>query len=284
MIEVVRPGLLALVEDLGRPGLAHLGVGRSGAADLPSLLLANHLVGNRPSAAAIELTLGGAAFRFASTATVAVTGAPAPATVDGRPVDLAAQVRVPAGETLKVGRPPVGLRTYVAVRGGIAVPPVLGSRSRDTLAGIGPAQLARGDRLPIGSDVDSAPGGPAPDVPPVVADPVLRVYPGPRVDWFDDAALDTLFGDVYQVTPMSDRVGMRLAGGRLAYRRVGELPPEGVVTGSLQVPPEGQPVLFLADHPLTGGYPVIGVVAAADVGLAAQVRPGGRIRFVPAED
>lgn len=312
-MEVLRPGLLALVEDLGRPGLADLGIGRSGAVDVPSLRLGNRLVGNHESAAAIELTLGGAAFRFHRPAVVAVTGAPAPVTVAGRPVPAATSVPVPAGEELRVGRPRGGVRTYLAVRGGIDVPPVLGSRSRDTLAGIGPAELRAGDLLPIGTEVAGPPAaapvdggllgggpldggpvdggpldgahpgvGPAPGAAPsATAEVRLRVHPGPRVDWFTDDALATLFGEPYRVTPRSDRIGMRLSGGRLYYRRTGELPPEGMVTGALQVPPEGQPVLFLADHPVTGGYPVIGVVTSDDVPLAAQAQPGRPVRFVP---
>jgi biotin-dependent carboxylase-like uncharacterized protein len=280
--EVVDPGLLALVEDLGRPGYAHLGVSASGAVDVPSLLRANRLVGNRRSAAAVELTLGRAAMCFPAGATVAVTGAPAEVTVGGRPAAFGAPLEVAPGEEVRVGRPPAGVRCYLAVRGGVAVPPVLGSRSRDTLAGLGPAELHRGDRVPIGSDMDSQPV-----VLPSVGfepEPVLRVNPGPRQDWLVDAALDALFSAPYRVTPQSDRVGMRLSGPPLHHRRAGELPPEGVVTGALQVPPDGQPVLFLADHPLTGGYPVIAVVASADVALAAQVRPGGLLRFTPADD
>jgi biotin-dependent carboxylase-like uncharacterized protein len=282
LVEVLDPGLLALVEDLGRPGHAHLGIGRSGAADLPSLRLGNRLVGNRPGAAGLELTLGGARFRFHRAAVVALTGAEAPADVDGARVEFGRAVPVPAGATLRIRRPARGVRAYLAVRGGIAVPAVLGSRSRDTLAGLGPAPLVRGDLLPVGSDVDGA--GAPPGLNGQVAgggEVLLRVRPGPRDDWFEPSALDTLFGSVYAVTPQSDRVGMRLSGERLVHRARAELPPEGMVTGAIEVPPSGQPVLFLADHPLTGGYPVIGVVTAEGVARAAQIRPGGRIRFAP---
>lgn len=279
-IEVLHPGLLALVEDLGRPGLADLGIGRSGAVDVPSLRLANLLVGNHETAAAVELTLGGAAFRFHHPAIVALTGAPASLTIGGRPTELFSPVPVGAGEDVRIGRPTTGVRTYLAVRGGIDVPPVLGSRSRDTLAGLGPPELRRGDLIPVGVDL----AGPPADGPAAAGhlptEIVLRVYPGPRVDWFTPDALATLCGEPYQVTPRSDRVGMRLQGGRLRYQQTGELPPEGMVTGALQVPPEGQPLLFLADHPVTGGYPVIGVVASEDVPLAAQAQPGRLIRFV----
>lgn len=280
-IEVLDPGLLALVEDLGRPGLADLGIGRSGAVDVQSLRLGNRLVGNHESAAAIELTLGGAAFRFHRPAIVALTGAPASVTVGERPTELPGPVLVDAGEEVRIGRPRAGVRTYLAVRGGIDVPPVLGSRSRDTLAGLGPPELRPGDLIAVGDEAI----GPPLDRPVVAAQSpaeiILRVYSGPRVDWFTPEALATLFDAPYQVTPRSDRVGMRLRGGQLRYRQAGELPPEGMVTGALQVPPEGQPVLFLADHPVTGGYPVIGVVASEDVPLAAQAEPGRLIWFVP---
>jgi biotin-dependent carboxylase-like uncharacterized protein len=282
VVEVLEPGLRALVEDLGRPGLAEFGVGRSGAVDLPSLQLGNRLVGNRESAAGIELTLGAASFRFHHPATVAVTGAPAPVTAAGRPAAMNSPVAVGAGAEVRIGRPTAGVRSYLVVRGGIAVPPVLGSRSRDTLAGLGPPELRRGDLLPIGTETEGLPLVDHPPVPGLPDEVTLRVWPGPRVDWFAPDALDTLFAEPYQVTPSSDRVGMRLRGRPLRYGRAGQLPPEGMVTGALQVPPEGQPVLFLADHPVTGGYPVIGVVLTDDVPLAAQSRPGQLIRLRPA--
>jgi biotin-dependent carboxylase-like uncharacterized protein len=266
VLEVLHPGLLTLVEDLGRPGHAHLGVGASGAADRPSLRLANRLVGNRESAAALEITLGEAAFRLHIDTTVALTGAPAPITVDGREVAPNAAVRVHRGESVRVGRPSIGLRTYLAVRGGIAVPVVLGSRSRDTLADLGPPPLRMADMLPVGDDVAT-----------------LRIRPGPRVDRFTPEALETLAGSPYTATPSLDRVGIRLRGVAIRHRASEDLPPEGIVTGAVQIPPDGQPVLFLADHPVTGGYPVLAVVAGADQGLAAQIRPGQTVRFRLAE-
>lgn len=279
MIEVVRPGPLAIVEDLGRPGLGDLGVGRSGAADRRSLRLANRLVGNRESAAGIEATLGGLVVRFESSALVGLAGAPCPLRVDDRVVDMYAPVAIRAGQTLRLGPPPVGLRTYLAVRGGIDVPPVLGSRSTDTLAGLGPDRLAAGTRLPIGVDyvsdpvVDHAPQRP-------YADPVvLHVIPGPRDDWFVDGALHTLCSAAYTVTRDCDRVGMRLDGPVLVRQITDELKPEATVLGAVQVPPSGQPIVFLADHPVTGGYPVIAVVTDDDLHLAAQARPGHRLIF-----
>ncbi|MFC4913465.1 biotin-dependent carboxyltransferase family protein [Actinomadura gamaensis] len=278
MIEVVRPGPLATVQDLGRPGYAHLGVPRSGAADAPSLRLANRLVGNPEDAAGIEFTLGNAALRFHASAWIAVTGAPVDLRLDGRPRGMNAPVHVPAGGTLSLGTPTRGLRGYLAVRGGLTCEETLGSRSTDLLSGLGPAPLAPGVHLPIGETgapitVDLAP------VPPLPDEPELRIVPGPRDDWFADDALAVLISKPFTVTPASNRVGVRLDGPRLVRTREGELSSEGMVTGALQVPPDGNPILFLTDHPTTGGYPVIAVVRHRDHALAAQLRPGDLVRF-----
>ena len=212
---------------------------------------------------------------------VAVTGAPAAVTVDGRAAPFSAPWTLAPGAVLGLGVPPAGLRTYLAVRGGIAVPPVLGSRSTDTLSGLGPAPLAPGDRLPVG---DLAAEEPFVDIAPVRPPspvPVLRVLPGPRRDWLDPAAWTALTTQEWTVTADSNRVGLRLAGPQLTRARTDELPSEGLVAGAVQVPPDGAPVLFLADHPVTGGYPVLAVVATADLGAAAQLRPGDSLRFRP---
>ncbi|WP_131738090.1 biotin-dependent carboxyltransferase family protein [Actinomadura roseirufa] len=280
MIEVIRPGPLATVQDLGRPGHAHLGVPRSGAADERALRLANRLVGNPEGAACVEFTLGGATLRFDSPAWIAVTGAPAFLRVDGRGSGAHAPCHVPAGAAVELGTPPSGLRSYLAVRGGLMVGRVLGSRSTDVLSGLGPAALTSGDRLPVGGTegldditVDLAPA------PPLPASPVLRILPGPRDDWFGPDAITALTSTPYTVTPETNRVGIRLDGAPLARTREGELSSEGMVTGAVQVPPSGLPIVFLADHPTTGGYPVIGVLASAEVPRAAQLRPGQTVRF-----
>lgn len=279
MIVVERPGPLATVQDLGRPGLAHLGVGRSGGADRVSLRLANRLVGNEESAACLEITLGGLVVRFERAATIALAGARCPVRLGDREQGMFAPVRVPPGARLALGVPSHGIRTYLAVRGGLDVPPVLGSRSTDLLAGLGPEPVEPGTRFSIGRarlafpDVDLAPVAGARQ------DTTLGILRGPRDDWFTDDALTTLCSEPYDVTPASDRVGLRLAGPRLSRARTEELPSEGMVEGALQVPPDGQPVLFLADHPVTGGYPVIAVVEPADIAVAAQARPGDQLRF-----
>ena len=280
-LEVVGDQVLATVQDLGRPGLAALGVGRSGAADAGALRLANRLLGNPEEAAAIEVVLGRLGVRACGGGLyVALTGAPCPVTVDGRAAAPGSVVWVPDGAVLRLGIPPSGLRSYLAVRGGLDVAPVLGSRSTDTLAGLGPAPLAAGARLPVGRPPAHHPVVDHAHVPhPATGEVRLRVVPGPRADWFTPAAHLALLEASYEVTADSDRVGMRLAGTALERARHDELPSEGMTLGALQVPPSGQPTLFLADHPVTGGYPVIAVVVGADVDLAAQARPGQRLRF-----
>jgi len=278
-LEVRRAGLRSTVQDLGRPGYADLGVPRSGAADAGSLRLANRLVGNPEEFAGIETTLLGVDLDFHSGRWVAVTGAVCPVTIDGRAADPCRPQYVPAGATLRIGTATRGVRSYVAVAGGIAVAPVLASRSTDTLSGIGPPPLADAMRLPLGppggqpSAVDIAP---RPMLPPTAR---VRLVPGPRDDRFTEASLRALTTTTYRVTVDSDRIGVRLRGAALAGRHPGGLPSEGVALGAVQVPPDGQPLVFLADHPTTGGYPVVGVVHPADLWQVAQAAPGTAVRF-----
>jgi biotin-dependent carboxylase-like uncharacterized protein len=279
MIRVRSPGPLTCVQDLGRPGLAHLGVPAAGAVDRRAFGLANRLVGNPPGAAALEVTLAGPELEWEAGGWLALTGGRVEALLDGRPVPMDVAVRVEAGQLLAVGTVTSGLRAYLAVRGGIDVPKVLGSRSTDTLSGIGPPPLVEGTRLPVG---DLAEGDPFLQVAPTPApeeEPVLAALRGPRDDLFTPQALDTLIGTAWTVSADSDRSGIRLEGPALERRRRVELASEGMVEGSLQVPPDGQPILFMANHPTTGGYPVVAVVADRDLPLAAQARPGTRLRF-----
>lgn len=280
-LEVLRPGPLALVQDLGRPGLAHLGVGPAGAADRRAHRLANRLVANPADHATLEITLGGFAARVrGSGVDIAVTGADPAAAVDGIPFGANSVHHVRDGQLITFGAPRIGLRSYLAVRGGIAAEPVLGSRSRDTLAGLGPPPLRPGDLLTVGT--------PAADHPIVAQAPVaaveagtvtVRVIPGPRQDWFADPA--ALLGRDWLVSERSDRVGVRLSGEPLAGSRPNrQLPSEGTLRGAIQVPPSGQPVILGPDHPVTGGYPVIAVVVDADTDALAQLRPGQRLRLV----
>ena len=280
-VEIIRTGPLALLQDMGRPGYAAVGVGRSGAADRSSFQLANQLAGNQPTVGALEITLGGFAMGTNAPIIVALTGAPAPAEVNGRSVPHNAPIYLRAGQVLSLGFATVGLRTYLAVGGGFDVHPVLGSVATDMMSGLGPAPLAAGSVLPLGhlpieaSSVDVAP------VAPLSEGPVtLRVLRGPRDEWLEDYS--RLGKTRWTASSQSDRVGVRLEGTpleRAPEYATRELASEGVVRGSIQVPGSGLPVLFLADHPLTGGYPVAGVIREADTDRLAQVRPGQQVRF-----
>ncbi|MDN5795925.1 MAG: biotin-dependent carboxyltransferase family protein [Intrasporangium sp.] len=281
LVEVLAPGPLTLLEDAGRPGHMAVGVGRAGAADQDSYRLGGRLLGNRPGLAALEVTLGGLHVRAQGDLTVCLTGAPAPGSLDGRPVPHAAPFTFRDGQELRLGMPPTGLRTYLSVRGGLAVHAVLGSRSSDTMSGLGPAAVAAGDRLTVGEAVESFPNVDVAPVPPPGSGTVeLAVLPGPRRDWF--ARPEALGESCWVVSGRSDRKGIRFEGEPVERHTdwaEAELPSEGMVRGAIQVPPGGQPVLFLNDHPVTGGYPVIGVVRSADIDRAAQLRPGQQVRF-----
>ncbi len=281
---VIRAGALTTVQDAGRPGWAHLGVGRAGALDGPAARLANRLVGNPPDAAVLETTLTGCAVRPDRPVVAVVGGAGCPVTVDGRPVAWGEPVRVPAGGVLDAGPAGTGLRSYLAFAGGLVPDPVLGSRSADLLSGLGPAPLSDGDPLPLGDPAECGPPPPAGPVPwpGAPAELVLPVHPGPRHDWFTEAALRTLLTAAYRVSPQSNRIGLRTQGPVLERSRTEELPSEGMVLGAIQVPPDGRPVVFLNDHPTTGGYPVVGVVPERALAAAAQAVPGTRLRFVRA--
>jgi len=274
-VTVLDTGPLTTVQDEGRPGQAALGIGRSGACDRASARLANRLVGNGQEAAVLEVTFGGLAVRAHADLVVVTTGARCPAAFAHN-----APALLRAGAVLRLGMPAGGLRTYVAIRGGFAVAPVLGSRSTDVLSGLGPPVVQAGDVLPVGRPELGMPGiDLAPVADPGAGELSVRVLPGPRRDWFADTAWATLTGQPYTVTSESNRIGLRLDGPALERRRTDELPSEGMVRGALQIPPSGRPVLFLADHPVTGGYPVVGYVADDDVDLCAQLRPGQTVRF-----
>ncbi|WP_205783869.1 5-oxoprolinase/urea amidolyase family protein [Microbacterium sp. 10M-3C3] len=279
-IRVVEPGPLATVQDLGRAGRAHLGIARSGALDRAALRRANRLVGNPEGEAGVEILLGGFRAVALRDAWIAVTGAVGPIEVDGAAVGPNTAVRWPAGAELHVGAFAAGLRGYLAVRGGIAVAPVAGSRATDVLAGLGPGVLRAGDALPVGA----APADPVPalDVAPWPAPPrdlEVELAAGPRAAWFASSALPALFETAWTVTGDADRVGIRLDGPELPRARREELPSEGMVPGAIQVPPSGRPTILLADGPVTGGYPVIAVVADSSLDALAHARPGARIRF-----
>ena len=279
-LEILRTGPFAVVEDLGRPGLAHLGVSRSGAADRRAHKLANRLVANPDDRATVEVTFGGFCARVrGGDVDIAVTGADTDPTVNGIEFGTNSIHHVRDGQVISLGAPRAGLRTYLAVRGGICVEPVLGSRSYDVMSAIGPAPLRSGDMLPVGEHSDDYPEL---DQAPVAAISKrlveLLVVPGPRDDWLVDP--DALVHTVWMASNHSDRVGMRLEGRPLQYRWPDrQLPSEGTIRGAIQVPPNGLPVILGPDHPVTGSYPVVAVLTDDDIDKAAQVRPGQYVRL-----
>lgn len=263
VLTVVRAGWATTIQDRGRPGLAHLGVPRAGAVDAEELGVLNRLVGNPPNAAAIE-TAGGLVLRAESPLLVATS------------TERVAR-SVLAGEVIEVGPAPGDVYGYLAVRGGLDVATVLGSRSHDTLSGLGPVVLTPGVELPVGPDPatvvvgEPAPRRPRPDV--------VTVWPGPRVEWFAADALDRLCAATWTVSDVISRVGVRLRGEPLERRVRAELPSEGLVPGAVQVPADGRPVVMSADHPTTGGYPVLAVVDPGHLAAVVQAPPGSTIRF-----
>jgi biotin-dependent carboxylase-like uncharacterized protein len=279
-LEVLKTGPLALLEDLGRPGLAHLGVTRSGAADRRSHTLANRLVANPHDRATIEVTFGGFSARVrGGDLAIAVTGADADPSVNGLSFGTNSIHHAHDGQVISLGAPQSGLRTYLAVRGGFDAEPILGSRSYDVMSAIGPRPLRPGDVLSVGEhsadfpELDQAPVA-------AIADDLLElsVVPGPRDDWVTDP--DALVHTAWVASDRSDRVGMRLTGVPLTHRWPDrQLPSEGATRGAIQVPPNGLPVILGPDHPVTGGYPVIGVVTDRDTDKIAQVRPGQQVRL-----
>lgn len=261
-VEILDAGVGTTIQDRGRPGYAHLGVSASGVVDPGLAATVNRLVGNPGDLAVLE-TCGNLVVRAVTAVLVASSTAPAPVSL--RPGDVC---------TIR----PDGRRAwhYLALRGGIDVEPVLGSRSTDTLSGLGPPPPAAGDLLPVGDEPRN----------PVVADvaplpipvDVARATPGPRADWFADG-WERLVGETNWTVTVASRIGVRLRGVRLERRVEAELPSEGLVRGAIQVPPDGDPVMMLADHPTTGGYPVIAVVDPDDVAIVAQRLGGSTLRI-----
>jgi len=282
MIEILRAGPLATVQDLGRPGWRDRGLSLCGALDEFALQAGNLLVGNAPGAAGLEFTLGAATLRFHADTCIAVTGADANASLDGHPLRPWWRQRVRAGQTLKLAAPRERMRSYVAMAGGLDLLPTLGSLSTDLKGGFGGLDgraLRDGDRLPL----NPTPALPARAVgirPPDWT-PAVRVLPGPEHEDFTAAAREAFWASDWTVTPQSNRMGYRLAGPVLERERGEELASHGVLPGVIQVPPSGQPIVLLADAQTTGGYPKIAVVIRADLWKLGQLRLGARLRFVP---
>lgn len=290
--EVLQPGLLTTLQDPGRPGFAHLGIGRAGAFDAPALAIANLLCGNPRAACGLEITLRGPTLGFSRAARIAVAGAPITFAIDGVPMPMWTPVAVAAGARVTLGTIRTGCRSYLAVRGGFAVPAVLGSRSCDVNARLGPLDgrpLAAGDRLPIGAA--TAPHSFAAARPPrwsldprpwhcTDPDHPLRLLPGAHFEHLTAAARERLFSEPFSVHADSNRVGLRLRGPTLECQHAFEMVSEACVPGTLQLPPAGQPIAFGPECPVSGGYPRIGQLAAVDLPRLAQLRPGDALRFV----
>ena len=281
-LRVLNAGPLSLYQDAGRPGYTQLGVSNSGVFDRQGQRVANALVGNVPNAVVVEALGGGLAVIATADHVIAVSGAAGPATINGEAVSTGRALSLHREDILRLGTPTIGLRWTLGIAGGFDVTPVLDSAATDTLGQIGPPALAVGDELralvPAGHiSTETFPAYlPAGEL-------TVRLGLGPRDAWYTAEAIATLLSAPWQVEADSDRIGIRLAGPNLARRVMGELASEPVVRGSVQVTSSGRPVILGPDHPVTGGYPVIGVVADADTDLLAHVRPGNTIRFARAK-
>lgn len=284
-LTILQPGVLTTVQDLGRGGYGNMGVSSSGAFDLESATAANRMVVNDESAAVLECMAGGLEFQLAEGSIVAFAGAQGPVAIEhkGKKFKTAMNSRivVGAGAIVRIGTFDTGLRGYVAVRGGIDVEPVLGSRSTDTLGKLGPDIVRAGQVLSVGNPKVTAGSSiaiyPAPHWSSEHAK--LDVIPGPRADWFADDSVHAFFNQSWVVTQETNRVGMRLEGEPLTRSVTAELPSEGMVPGAIQVPTSGQPIIFGPDHPATGGYPVIGVLTRRALSRVGQLAPGAKVTF-----
>lgn len=284
VIAVRRAGMCDLVVDLGRPGFAHLGVPRGGAADPWAMEAANRLVGNEVAAAGLEIIGAGPALQFQSGGVAALTGARFAASRDnGAAVSWNETLVLHAGETLDLGQALEGFRCWLALRGGLAVPQVMGSRSTFLPAGFGGQQgraLRAGDTLTLGPAAGELRRLRARS--PFTGRSCLRVVTGPEAGRFDDAGLAAFFAGTYRVEAASDRRGLRLSGAAVINART-DMRSQGVLPGAVQVPPDGQPIILGWDGPVTGGYPVIAGVITADWPRLAQLKPGDEVCFATVE-
>lgn len=289
MIEVIAAGSLMTVQDLGRPGARRYGVSPGGALDPFALAAANRLVGNLPGAAGVEITAGGASLRLCHTSTIALTGADFGATLDNLPLPPWTAVLAGEGSLIQLAsrRTDWGARAYLAIAGGIDVPSVLGSRGTDLAGGFGGLSgrpLRARDVLPVGKPLATlipAVGQRWPDSarPSYTAEPTLRIIPGPHLEYFALGALEALVAATLRISATSNRMGYRLEGLRLHDNHTHNVLSLGVVPGTIQVPPDGMPIMLMADAQTTGGYPIIGALITADLPLAAQLLPGDCVRF-----
>ncbi|MGN1022085.1 MAG: biotin-dependent carboxyltransferase family protein [Lachnospiraceae bacterium] len=281
-IEVISPGVLTTVQDAGRFGYLADGITESGAMDQEAYRFANALVGNRDGEAELECTMQGPVLRFTGPATAALAGADMDARLDGRPVKTGGAFSVEGGQVLELHMAAKGLRTYLAVAGGIAVPKVLGSRSTNLkcrMGGFSGRALLAGDALPVGEAEEKSHGLVRPYHPVFSDRLVIHCIPGPQEEAFSEAGIETFYGSTYTVTPESDRMGMRLAGPVIETLHGSDIISDGIVFGSVQVPKSGLPILLLADHQTAGGYAKIATVISKDLPLLAQAVPGTKLTF-----
>jgi biotin-dependent carboxylase-like uncharacterized protein len=282
-LHVVRPGLLSTVQDLGRWSHQADAVPIAGAMDLFSHRLANHLVGNPPDAATLEITLIGPELRVEADTVLAVTGADFDLTCGDAVVTTGTTFAVRAGHIVRFGRRHRGARAYLAVAGGgILTPPVLGSRAThivSRMGGVDGRALVTGDVVPVARTAGCLPNRARGLTMPTGGRARLRVMPGPQDDWFGDDAWRALTEVSFRISPRSNRMGYRLEGPPLVHARAGEPISEPVTMGAIQVPAAGEPILLMADRQTAGGYPKIGHVITADLCVAAQLAPGEFIEF-----
>lgn len=285
-LEVLSGGFQTTLQDLGRDAYGAIGVPRGGAMDRFALRAANLCAGNAPGGTALEVLVGGFSLRFLRACTVSITGGALDARADGDPVELWATTELRSGSVLTFEGRQNGARAYLAIGGGLAVPPVLGSRSTYLPGGWGGYQgraLRPGDILDVlphnGKQLRCGAWLPPEARPAYSALPTLRCVLGPHLEFFSDATIAAFLHNDFVVSSASDRMGYRLDGPALPPSRSAQLPSLGVLPGIVQAPPDGRPILLMADAQTTGGYPVIATVIGADLPLAAQLLPGDRLRF-----
>jgi len=282
-LAILEPGPQTTVQDLGRFGHLRSGIPPSGPVDRRAFVLANRLVGNPDGAVGLECAYTGPRFEVDGPSAVAVTGAEVSVTVNGQPAPRSTTILLAGGDVVKVGSARIGVRAYVALSGGLDVPPALGSRAtylRGRLGGLGGRALQAGDRLRTSAAALPPVRSLRPEaVPDLAQEPVIRVVLGPQADRFTEEGIATFLAGPYEMLPQSDRMGARLRGPRIAHTRGHDIISDGTALGSIQVPGDGQPIVLLVDHQSTGGYTKIATVCSFDVGRVAQVRPGQRLTF-----
>ena len=283
MIRILDAGPQTTVQDLGRTGQMRYGIPPSGPVDRFAFVLANRLVGNADTAAALECTLIGPRFEITAAGTIAVTGADMPVTVNGQRVAGWRTIAVKAGDIVKLGPARTGVRSYVGVAGGLDVPLVLGSRStylRGRVGGVEGRALRKGDELRLFPSRPVKPRHVEPRaIPDYTGEPTVHAVLGPQADRFTAEGLEALFGGRYEVLPQSDRMGSRLRGPRIAHARGHDIVSDGIALGSIQVPGDGQPIVLLVDRQSTGGYTKAATICSCDIWRVGQARPGQSLRF-----